>query len=278
MPQEVAIPKDLQRQLANIQGIFGDEDQDGYVETPTIPYAQIAQRNKIVGLIKFNDGRAPIKELNVLILFAHPCRTWFRKLGDTMPTCKSMDAITSTDGKDCLTCEHAIWKEGKSPECKEGRHLLVIDTQAEDKTPFMVSLSPSGIKPFKKYYQMMARQKVALYAVITNLSTIEEKLPSAHYVPIFTIKAVLDKKAIKEVKKVREKIKKDWVIIRKTVVIPEEPEEDIQEDTAAMEKELKSLMASLTLVEIGDITLIHKKNGIKAALEKAKELTEELPY
>ena len=277
--QEVAIPEDLQKELAKLKGVFGDKDMDGYLEPPSIPFAQIAQRNKITGLIKFNDERAPVKALNLLILFSHPCRTWFRSVGEMTPTCKSIDAITSMDGKDCLTCEHAVWRENKSPECKEGRHLLVIDTDAKDKTPFMISFSPSGIKPFKRYFQMMARQKVALFAVVTNLTSQEESLPKPHYIPVLEIKKVLSKKEIDEVKKVRDKIAKDYQIIRRTIVIPEEPEEELpKENIISMEKELKSLMASLTLSEIGDVTLIVKDKGIAEGLKKARELTEDVPY
>lgn len=272
MKKDLALLKNT-RQLAEYREMFQDIDWEGFFEQPTVTYCQIRQKDLLndkgaveagKGTFKFNDPeKMDVKELNVIVLLSSPARVWFDKIGDTMPKCKSANGFHSLDGKDCLGCVHSFWKEGKTPECRELRHLLVVDPAQKPPEPFIVVITGSGLKPWKEYYSYL-RRKVQLppYAFVTRVTNQFETVPAPYFSPVFDATAVLEKKDILQIKKQREQTMAQFANLMRTIVIRPEMETE-EEEEKTIEQKLNTLLADPRF------TFSERKSLIMMDIEKA---------
>ena len=90
-------------------------------------------------------------------------------------------------GEECKTCEQNEWgsdpQGGKGKACKNTRRLLVVPANADDKTPpWVLSVSPTGLKYFDKYVNTLADMGTHPIEVVTEISfEASEAYPSLRF-------------------------------------------------------------------------------------------------
>lgn len=130
------------------------------------------------------DGRTSTKPLNLIILDWRITHAYYTGVYDpakrAAPVCfamsKTLDCapdaskIESPKNKDCASCpfnEYGSGSNNKGKACKETRRLAVIPVDATIETvPFILDVSPTGIKGFDAYIsQLKQRDKHAMEAI-----------------------------------------------------------------------------------------------------------------
>ena len=174
---------------------------------PSVPFAAIRQKGTpgtVPGGLKFNDGRPdePLS-LRLIVLGAKLGRVcWDTESLSLPPRCKSIDGRAPLgemvdpgvrrDGVVASACEHcirAMWprernrlaerlgnpalrhpeKPEAKPECSEVLNLLVCLPDGSD--TFILSLHGKSLRPTHNYLGRFKRRQVALFTVVSELSS-----------------------------------------------------------------------------------------------------------
>jgi hypothetical protein len=138
-------------------------------------------------------------------------RVFFRTMESTTPECKSKDGITGTVHGRCEECQYAKWSGSERPPCRETRELFFMDLNGGG---YVVTLQPSGIKPFRLFYDRLRKQLadklgrdqgVPLHIFRVKIGTELTAKPQPHFTPTFEVAGVLspeEKVKAREAKKI----------------------------------------------------------------------------
>lgn len=138
-------------------------------------------------------------------------RVFFRSVEATTPECKSKDGITGSVHGTCAECPFSRWNGNERPPCREVRELFFMD---EKGSGYVVTLQPSGIKPFRIFYDRIRRelgdkirpdQGVPFHIFKVRIGTELMERPKPHFIPTFQVVNVLsgeERKQAREAKRV----------------------------------------------------------------------------
>jgi len=147
------------------------------------------------------DGSASEKPLMCVVLDWVTANSYFEGIYNPKdikpPTCfalgREVATITPSDGSptkqhdNCKDCPKNEWgsdpQGGKGKACKNTRRLILVPTNATEKTPvWVLSVSPTGLKHFDKYANTLADVGTHPIEVITEISFApEEAFPSLRF-------------------------------------------------------------------------------------------------
>jgi len=147
------------------------------------------------------DGSASDGPLTCVVLDWCTANTYFEGLYNPKdikpPACfalaaepalaKPSDGSPKKQSKDCASCPKNEWgsdpQGGKGKACKNTRRLLVAPVNAEEGTqPWVLSVSPTGLKHFDKYVNTLADVGTHPIEVITDISfEASEAYPSLRF-------------------------------------------------------------------------------------------------
>jgi hypothetical protein len=117
---------------------------------------------------------------------------------------------------ECATCPLGQFLNGKSPKCKQTRKLFFIEVD-RDNNPcdaFIVTFTPSGLKPWRKHDNAVMRlarksdptiEAAPHHLVKVRITTDYIEEPSPHFIPVLEITDVAGKAladALREQRKV----------------------------------------------------------------------------
>jgi len=151
---------------------------------------QHAREVSASNFIRVDNGRMMMgetelpEEFEVIILdFAHT-RAYYSESFDPKnlapPECFSL-AMAQTDlvphetspnkkAESCLECELSAWVGSTPPDCGKRRSLAIIDNNPENDEIYRFTVSPAGLKAWKKYANPFLSQDISLCAVRTIMS------------------------------------------------------------------------------------------------------------
>ena len=216
-------------------------DQEGYEDhSGQISYIQIRQKElkNSEGIIlrgaggfclagEGKKGKLPdYDKLYVTIMREQHSRQMWEQGKDDEPICKSVDMKKGigNPGVYCLECEYSLWdnEKGEPPKCKTSINLLCLSHDPENEGLFVVTFSPSGIKPWNNFFKHMANHKVPVNDTLTPVPLHFWKMEittdyvsrggNNYYVPVFTeIEVIGDMEQITQIKELRTKLNEAMV-------------------------------------------------------------------
>ena len=106
-------------------------------------------------------------------------------ISDKPAEMKPSGKASKPQGANCKDCKQNEWGSGsgKGKACKNTRRLLVVPANANENTPcWTITVSPTGLKHFDKYINMMADMGKHPLEVLTDISFEEsEAYPSLRF-------------------------------------------------------------------------------------------------
>ncbi len=142
-------------------------------------------------------GLESLRDIEVVIMLVQGNqKAWWREPygsggGNTPPNCSSVNARTGTDnpsreepddGKDvqgvhnCITCPWNAWKSAKRPDGTQGRgkdckdFAMIFLYRPGSRTPTMLTVSPTSLKPMRRYSIALMDAGKDVTGVVTRLS------------------------------------------------------------------------------------------------------------
>lgn len=244
LPEDVAASIDL-------------SDQEGYMDhSGQISYIQIRQKelkdeqgNILRQAGSFclagegKKGKLPdYDKLYVTIMREQHSRQMWEQGKDDEPICKSLDMKKGigNPGIYCVECEHSRWdnEKGEPPKCKTSINLLCLSHDPENEGLFVVTFSPSGIKPWNNFFKHMGNHKVLVNEAMTPVplhfwrieitTDYVSRGGNQYYVPVFTeIETIADKEMIDSIKETRTKLSEAMVQATTTETPADKGDDDL---------------------------------------------------
>jgi hypothetical protein len=120
------------------------------------------------------QGEDNAKHLDCIILAHQPCRGYWpgEFKGGEPPQCSSPDGVTGfgDPGGSCRSCPYAQWESaasGRGQACKAMWRLFILREGAI--LPYLLTLSPTSLKPFQTYMTTLAFTATPYYLAITRI-------------------------------------------------------------------------------------------------------------
>lgn len=132
--------------------------------------------------------------LDVTILMHQYGATYWRAIGDTRPSCKSLNGITGEGepGGDCFSCplskfnNKATKPEEKRPKCGQEVNVLVWDHKSG--FSYVLRLGRSGVKPYQLFIEDLNREsagKMPVSSYRVKITTAFKNDIGEYFLPVF---------------------------------------------------------------------------------------------
>jgi hypothetical protein len=130
------------------------------------------------------DGSQDEKALRGIIVHTQTIRQYYLKRDDdskVAPDCQSRDGKTGTGnpGGTCENCMFNQWKDemgnDKIPDCKEKLQVFILTSHSP--MPFLVTLAPTSLQPWRKYVKELRQAGSSAGQNITEITL--EKIKGA---------------------------------------------------------------------------------------------------
>jgi len=176
---------------APIEGLedFGPEE----LIIPRLKLVQPSSADGTPGTFRDNLSGAEYDSARIVPLAITKGRVMWVE-GEELPVCRSKDALVPdpmieepqndicarrSRGRLVDVCEQSKW-EGGPPPCKLTYTLLGLNLDA-DESPFLITLSGTGIKPTRKLISTYSLKRVSLYAMSVVMSAAKARGAQGNY-------------------------------------------------------------------------------------------------
>jgi hypothetical protein len=171
-------------------------------ETPDIPMIKTIPQAQMFAM----PDDSKVSTVEGVIVGTHRCNAWWDKdnpIDGGRPNCSSLDDIKPLASSPCVQSEtcavcrlnqfgsaiEANGAKGKGKECKNMRRLYLLMDGKE--FPYLISLSPTSIKPAKQYLTQLSNRHRHVATVVTKIA-LEKTTSGSNVYSVAKFSAVKD--------------------------------------------------------------------------------------